>query len=547
MKIARSARWQRFALSALLLVNCAIAVAQDGDWAYTVRPGDTIWDLSHTYLKDPNDWPRVQKHNRIQNAKQLPPGTRLLIPVAWLKKKLLPVEITNVRGDAKTISPFTGETAAAVGQRLELGTRVVTEDNANVALRFADGSTLTIFGNSEVIFDTVTVHEKQGMVDTHLRLQRGRIESEVKPFTRPRSRYEITTPAAVAAVRGTEFRIAADATGKQLRNETTDGKVAVRSGGSEQEIPAGFGTLAKKGVKPLPPRPLLKAPQFEPLNQPVYSSNVRLSWEALVGAQKYRAQLATDKQFRDVLSDSVAAQNAIEFPSLSDGDYFVRVRGIDEIELEGFDAVTALQVRSELPAPVLIAPPESGTFLRDNVSLAWNALPSALGYRVQVDDQNDFSSPLLDVFTENSTLNPEPFAQAGHYFWRVAGINSNQITGAASDAGEFRVLTTPSMPSELRAVVIGSKAKINWRAAENAELYDVQVARDSAFESTIFSQRIPANEISLSDLDEGTYYVRVRSTGEAGQTSQYASDSLAVKRVTFWPILLVLSPLLFAL
>ena len=61
--------------------------AADEDWVYTTRPGDTLWDISKTYLVGVEYWPKVQKYNAIKNPKLLPPGSRLLIPVSWLKQQ----------------------------------------------------------------------------------------------------------------------------------------------------------------------------------------------------------------------------------------------------------------------------------------------------------------------------------------------------------------------------------------------------------------------------------------------------------------------------
>ncbi|HUJ18831.1 MAG TPA: LysM peptidoglycan-binding domain-containing protein [Nitrospirota bacterium] len=52
-----------------------------GEKAYTIKRGDTLWDISNTFLKDPYLWPFLWKANpSIQNADLIYPGNTLTIP-----------------------------------------------------------------------------------------------------------------------------------------------------------------------------------------------------------------------------------------------------------------------------------------------------------------------------------------------------------------------------------------------------------------------------------------------------------------------------------
>lgn len=53
---------------------------------YLIRKGDTLWDISHSQLRDPFMWPKVwQANQRIKNPDLIYPGNRLVIPAELAK------------------------------------------------------------------------------------------------------------------------------------------------------------------------------------------------------------------------------------------------------------------------------------------------------------------------------------------------------------------------------------------------------------------------------------------------------------------------------
>lgn len=70
--------------------------------------------------------------------------------------------------------------------------------------------------------------------------------------------------------------------------------------------------------------------------------------------------------------------------------------------------------------PVLFTIPEhQATVDVDHFSLAWRASAGAAGYRVQIDDNEDFSSPLVNIIVTHTYYQPDPPLANGQYYWRV--------------------------------------------------------------------------------------------------------------------------------
>lgn len=436
----------RLLLALLLLLPLQPALAED--WVYTTRPGDTLWDISRDYLKGVEYWQRLQEYNNIANAKQILPGTRIQAPLAWLKQPPAPAQTVSVVG-AVTLRQGVGEAATPLNAEMALpvGSIIETGADASVTLRFADGSLLLIQAHSRVILDSLSAHGESGIVDTRLRLQKGRADTKAIPFKAPGSRYEITTPAAVAAVRGTEFRVNADPDQSLMRSEVLKGQVAVSAVGVTQAVGAGFGTVAEAGKAPLAPRPLLAAPDLLDLPRKVQQIPLRFSWPALDEAQRYRAQLAADAEFQAVLRDKVTAQPEVQWTELPDAEYFLRVRAIDALGLEGRDGFHRFSLETELAAPFATTPPQGSLLPAGSMpSFAWRKVQGASGYRFQLAQGLSFGKPLIDVEVETTSYTPAQPLPAGRYYWRLASRNARGQESAFGPGQPLIVLPGASQP-----------------------------------------------------------------------------------------------------
>ena len=319
------------------------------DRIYTVKSGDTLWNIAEQFLENVKLVESLRQFNKIDEPAQLAPGTQLRFRDEWLKRipQPSPVDVTRVTGEAKARLAATGNVIdLSAGAQLQTGDILFTEASTSVVLTFADGSTMIVRDHSEVIFDVISIHPTSSMVDTRLRLQRGSLINRVKPLQDNDSRFEITTPAATLGVRGTDFRVRADAEQNLLHSEVLDGAVEVSGGGQAQLVPKLFGTVAKPTRPPLAPVALLPRPDLAPsLSALTQRPPLTFSWQPLTGATRYRLRIASDAAFYQLISNRVLEQATVSDIDLPPGRYFVAVRGIDELGLEGSDARLDLTIQ----------------------------------------------------------------------------------------------------------------------------------------------------------------------------------------------------------
>lgn len=512
--IGLQGRWRQWALYVALLALCAPVSAQE--WAYRIRPGDTLWDLAGDYLKPDIGWRRLQEHNRIADPYRLPPGSVVQIPLAWLDRQPAKAQVVAVRGDATVAFGKAATSKVVAGMRLGAGARLSTPANASLCLQFADGSRLILQGGSELRLDRLSRYGNSGMVDTRLRLQRGRITNEVKPVAGPAAGFIVETPSASSAVRGTQFRVEAEEA--RTWTEVLDGRVAVSSQRHSSLIGRGYGSVVEAGqqgaVKAVP---LLPAPDLSALPPAHRQAQADISWPAIDGAARYRVQASDRRDFNTLLIDLEVDAPQIRLPVLAGGDYFLRVRGIDAQGLEGRDATAAFHIEN-LPPPYAIAPAADSVLRDSRIVLSWTQAPGADAYRYQVADNASFDSPLIDAGVAATRAELPKALAPGTYFWRVGSIDTEGKQGPYGDALAFE-LRPLAEAGQIDSEIPKSASRavtFRWRAGPPGQRYRFQLSRSADFSSPKIDEMVSEAEITVPKLGSGTWYLRAQAIGEDG-------------------------------
>lgn len=511
----------RISLLSVAVVLCASS-ALAADWIYVVSDGDNLWDLSEKYLGSATNWHKVQRINQLPDPHQIRPGTRLRIPLDWIESNSVPARVRSLEGEGQIFRRDGTEEALRTGILLHLGDRVQTTRSASVAIEFADQSIVTIEGGSELSLDHLSAYGQTGMVDSRLRLIRGRVESRVTPSSGPGSRFEIHSPSAVSAVRGTQYRMAVDEAREASLVEVTGGVVEVsdraENSGAGMTVSQGFGTVVAAEKAPLVQRPLLPGPRLIHLPEKLDRLNWPVNWAAVEGAQGYRFQLSGGPGFESTRWQILTSALQVRLPDLPDGTYYIRVRAIDELGLEGIDSVTAIMLDARPQPPVPLQPADGAVFLEQAPGLVWSGSEEASTYRLQIANDASFEEPLLDKQeTRVRNFTEERTAQPGIWYWRVASIATDGEQGPFGVVRNFRVKVAP--PTPLAETVSGDEEMtITWRSAD-VEKYRVQIAEDRNFESVVFEEFLNDETLTIEYISDQTRFFRVQAIdadGDAG-------------------------------
>jgi len=493
------------------------AGASNDDESYIAQPGDTMNGISQRLLHE-GETTRVQralqKHNGLAEPDLIHPGLTIRIPRAWLKSRPSALEVVAVQGDVRSKGQ-----PLALNSRVAAGDDVRTGKDGYATLKLADGSTITLLPSASAGVERAQA-TPGGTTDTQMRLDAGRVETSVRKPKQGASRFEVRTPMAIAAVRGTKFRVTTDPGKNAATSEVLEGEVGVADTGNlgAENVGAGFGTRVLAGSAPLKPRALLAPPFLWTGLQLVERPDTEIKVNPLRGASSYRLFISSREDFSSVVLEEILEAPVIRLRGLAEGDYFVRLRGIDDIELEGRDATARMRVRIVPPAPVPANPPDRTRMRGASLEFAWSAQAQAAEYVLQIARDPAFRN----LFGERAGLREPRHVAAdippGDYFWRVAYTLPDGKRSPYSPARTFQLRPAPQPPYP--AKIEDEAILLSW-PAEPGQSFELQFAADPGFTRIVEARRTSTPGASVPRPAQGLYHARVRATDADGTVGPY--------------------------
>ncbi|WP_428608993.1 FecR domain-containing protein [Sedimenticola sp.] len=505
----RQQRWWIGIIGICLLIAGSTVSAQE--WVYTVVPGDNLWNLCQKYLYKVGYWKQLQQINQIKNPRRMQPGSRVRVPMEWIRVNAAHAEVIAIRGQAVLIKPDgTRQEPVTPGTRISLGDRLETTADSNAAVRFADKTVITLHEASQIRFDHLSAYGETGMVDSRLHLMNGRSDTRVTPASGPGSRFEIHTPSAISAVRGTEYRLSSNPQQQASTFEVLKGKVAVTGEKKTQLLLPSFGTRVETGKPPLPPRKLLPPPVIDPLPEKIEQLNWPVTWQAQEQAAAYRAEISQKADFISPLWQQQVTATRVPLPDLPDGRYFFRVRGIDDIGLEGITQVQEILLDARPQPPIPLSPNNGQLFRGSTPELKWSDSSDAVAYRLQIADDPAFGHLLVDQNNLAATgFDASELKAPGHYYWRLYSLDATPEQGPVSDTRNWEIKLIPDKP-ETHLAVSDSAITTTWRPGIAGQTYQVQLAADSQFRELLQEASLQTPTWELQPVSGQVRYLRVR-------------------------------------
>jgi len=429
-----------YILSAVLLFVSVISHAEqvssesksvenpESVWVYTVNHKDSFERIYQKYLNKRANIEALSKYNHHQLNKKLQPGQVINIPVEMLKKIQTNAQVLLAYGEVNASNVNATDTRKVKkGDLLTQGDTLTTGKNSLAKLRFADGSNIDIQPNSNLNIQASYQYAGKGTFVTNLKLVKGRTEVLANPDHVVGNTLQIQTLSAVAAVRGTQFRVGADDT--VALQETLEGKVAFSASGQEVLLTKGYGSVAEKDKAPLPPIQLPSAPDVSALPKIFETNSAEFNLQQQQGVVEWVAQLALDADFTQILNEQTTQSGKLVFADLADGQYFLKLRAQDQHGLQSLDSAHAFNVKFRLPEPVLelIEPLDGAEIPLAPTDLSWTPIPAANSYVIQIARDIDFADIVFERHASYNKLTTNQSFGAGEFYWRVVVLSDGKL------------------------------------------------------------------------------------------------------------------------
>lgn len=302
--------------------------------SYAMRSGDNLYNFAERYFTRIDRYRALQRLNRIVDPYSVPVGRVIRVPRADLRYEPVSARILASRGGVM-LGRDGRNSPAAAGAVLREGDRLTTGANAFVSLRLEDHSVITLPSQSRIRVARLRRVLLTQSIERQFALESGQVRAVATPARSREDQFRVSTPVAVSAVRGTEFRVHYDEGAARAATEVLDGRVAMGRDTNETIVQAGFGAFTTtSGV----------SQAFELLSQPTLlqagraqaGEAVTFQIAPLAGATNgYRVEIARDAAFLDVEAETYVREPQATFAGIDDGSYFVRISGLDANGLEG--------------------------------------------------------------------------------------------------------------------------------------------------------------------------------------------------------------------
>lgn len=392
---------------------------------YAVRKGDTLSALAASYLLGSDAVQVIERLNHIADPRRLSIGLRLRVPLAILRQDQILATVRSFSGPVIIAGHGRTEKATA-GMRVGEGYVIQTGANAFVSIGLPDGTVVTMPSQTNVSIGWLRKTLLTGSVERRFDITAGRMRSMVTPMTDPRSSFKVTTPVAVSAVRGTDFRVGYDPAAGRATTEVLTGKVRVsntRSAGPL--VRAGFGATEQRVAGISTPIALLPAPvpvgQLRRQRDPVVS----FAAQPVAGAAGYRLQVARDAGFIELVREAVSPDPRFSLTDLPNGSYFSRISAIDGAGLEGLADIYGFDRRLH----GISASMESGG--KNKYLFRWtNIGDGRYVHRFELTRCGQGQKPVIDQTSIANFGLVVTDLPAGTYCWRVQSI---EVGGSGDD------------------------------------------------------------------------------------------------------------------
>ena len=545
-------RWPLVAIFIASLLTFSTANA--AEWTYKVSKGENLWAITEANLTSMRWVQPLQQLNGVRNPYYVAPGTVLRIPLTWSRRQQAQADVISLHGTVSLARGGAAPRALSQDEALKAGDRLLTGSEGHVTIHYPDDSVSRLYPDSELVLESMEIVGARASFIAHIHLGKGRVESKVRPGSViRRSDMKIGTPLGTTSVRGTHFRVGISPEQDTAWTSVMEGLVDVEENAGHHHLllRAGNGTALHAGSAGGSPQrqPLLPAPPLDEVPALYEALPLRVESSTVAGAEGYRAELASDADFNDIVASSRSNSPGLTFPTVPDGDYWLRLRATGPNHVEGLDAIKQVTIDAQPEPPFLMQPQADAEVSAGDVEFRWAARDDAREYLIEINRADADGQP-LDATPQQHSLkqNRAVIALAAEtapvaHLWRSRVRTNDGELGPFGPYAAFTVL--PPGPAMEAPAIDGKRITIGWGKQPFAARWNYQMARDEAFTQILKAETTDIPKAEIERPKPGRYHVRIAWIDADGQTGPWSTPQQfdVPRKPPYW----LSTPLIWAL
>ncbi len=264
-----------------------------------------------------------------------------------------------------------------------------------------------------------------------------------------------------------------------------------------------------------------------------YRRLVNFEWEPIPDAKFYEIEIR--KRSKEDKSSSFVTTQAAWNGRLPIGFYEFRLRALDRRKVPGeWSEFAELDVGLEpvsLVSPLADASINAQGDTRQEVEFKWQATPMAKDYLIEI--YNDQNEKIAEKTTAETSFK-HSLTVASQYSWRIKAVAKDKIESSFTELQKFTLVGGPLEKASIEKPDNDFVREIKWKAVENAESYDVIIAR---YNPTLkkwqkFKEFENLKDTSLNfapDWEGGRYRFILKSKAAKRQDSALSSLNFKVR------------------
>ena len=250
------------------------------------------------------------------------------------------------------------------------------------------------------------------------------------------------------------------------------------------------------------------------------SGKIKLTWEKVEGAAKYKVYRATSKTGTYSLLKTTTGTSLSNTSAVAGKQYYYYVVAVSESGLESPKSSIVTRV-CDLPRPVLKATNVAST---GKIKLTWDKIDGAKSYKVYRSTSKTTGYTLLKTTTGTALTNTRVEVGARYYYKVYALHESNSSANSAYSAVVNRTCDLPKPVAKISVVSSTGKLKLSWEKIEGAKNYSVYRSVDGG-ESYSLLKTTTGTALTNTSITAGNkYYYKVKANHTNSAANSAYSD-----------------------